>query len=78
MDRAQRRLALRPPRLGAVPLLRASAVEEHERLERLLEATRASGDLTPWQVWAHLALRTRQAMVVSILVAAIAIGLYLR
>jgi hypothetical protein len=58
--------------------LRRKAIEEHEHQERILDATQASGGLTPWQAWARLPLLTRQAIVVSILVATIVIGAFIR
>jgi len=58
--------------------LRRKAIEEHELQERALDATSASGGLTPWEAWARLPLLTRQAIVGSIVVAAIVIGAFVR
>jgi len=58
--------------------LRRKAIEEHELRERMLDATQAGGGLTARRAWARLPLLTRQAIVVSILVATVAIGAYIR
>jgi hypothetical protein len=58
--------------------LRRKAIEEHKHQEQLLHAPQASGGLTPWQAWARLPLLTRQAIIVSILVATVVIGAVIR